>query len=70
MTIAKVADSLKVTEQTIFQLAGGGEKTLAFEVGGSWRFSKADFDRWIKLQKTFVTKVDRANTKIVLREKQ
>lgn len=69
MTMAKVADYLKDSEQTIFRLAGG-KNIRSFEVGGSWRFSKADIDRWIKLQKTFATKVDRANTKIVVREKQ
>jgi excisionase family DNA binding protein len=49
MTIAEVADYLKVTERTIYRLAGT-KKIPSFKVGGSWRFSKADIDEWIKKQ--------------------
>ena len=49
MTIGEVADYLKVTERTIYRLAGA-KKIPAFKVGGSWRFSKADIDAWIKKQ--------------------
>jgi len=49
MTIVEVANYLKVTERTIYRLAGA-KKIPAFKVGGSWRFSKADIDRWIKEQ--------------------
>jgi excisionase family DNA binding protein len=47
MTIGEVADYLKVTERTIYRLAGA-KQIPAFKVGGSWRFSKADIDGWIK----------------------
>jgi excisionase family DNA binding protein len=49
MTIGEVADYLKVTERTIYRLAGA-KKIPSFKVGGSWRFSKADIDGWIKKQ--------------------
>jgi excisionase family DNA binding protein len=49
MTIGEVADYLKVTERTIYRLAGG-KQIPAFKVGGSWRFSKVDIDEWIKRQ--------------------
>ena len=49
MTIGEVADYLKVTERTIYRLAGA-KKIPSFKVGGSWRFSKADIDIWISRQ--------------------
>ncbi len=49
MTIGEVADYLKVTERTIYRLAGA-KQIPAFKVGGSWRFSKAYIDRWIREQ--------------------
>lgn len=51
MRIGEVADYLKVTERTIYRLAAA-KKIPAFKVGGSWRFSKADIDSWIKQQST------------------
>lgn len=49
MTIGEVAQYLKVTERTIYRLAGA-KQIPAFKVGGSWRFSKVDIDGWIKKQ--------------------
>lgn len=49
MTIGEVAVYLKVTERTIYRLAAA-RKIPAFKVGGSWRFSRADIDGWIKQQ--------------------
>lgn len=49
MTIGEVADYLKVTVRTIYRLAAA-KKIPAFKVGGSWRFSRADIDRWIQQQ--------------------
>jgi excisionase family DNA binding protein len=49
MTIGEVADYLKVTERTIYRLAGT-KQIPAFKVGGSWRFSRVDIDGWIKKQ--------------------
>lgn len=51
LTIGEVAHYLKVTERTIYRLAGA-KQIPAFKVGGSWRFSKADIDRWIREQST------------------
>lgn len=49
LTIKEVAEYLKVTERTIYRLAAA-KQIPAFKVGGSWRFSRADIDRWIKQQ--------------------
>jgi excisionase family DNA binding protein len=49
LTIKQVADFLKVTERTIYRLAAA-KKIPAFKVGGTWRFSRADIDIWIKQQ--------------------
>ena len=49
LTIRQVADYLKVTERTIYRLAGA-KKIPACKVGGTWRFSRADIDNWIKQQ--------------------
>ena len=43
LTIKEVAEYLKVTERTIYRLAGA-KKIPAFKVGGTWRFSRADID--------------------------
>ena len=48
-TIGEVADYLKVNERTIYRLAAA-KKIPAFKVGGTWRFSRADIDKWIKQQ--------------------
>ncbi|MFM7847132.1 MAG: helix-turn-helix domain-containing protein [Rubrivivax sp.] len=47
--IKDVAEYLKVTERTIYRLAAA-KKIPAFKVGGSWRFSKGDIERWIAAQ--------------------
>ena len=57
LTIKQVAEYLKVTERTIYRLAAV-KKIPAFRVGGTWRFSRADIDSWIKQQST--VKPDRA----------
>ncbi|MDN5934626.1 MAG: helix-turn-helix domain-containing protein [Nitrosospira sp.] len=49
LTIKQVADYLKVTERTIYRLAAA-KKIPAFKVGGTWRFSRVDIDRWIARQ--------------------
>lgn len=51
LTIKEVADYLKVTERTIYRLAGA-KKIPAFKVGGTWRFSRIDIDSWIRQQST------------------
>ena len=49
LTLAEVAAYLKVTERTIYRLAGA-KKIPAFKVGGGWRFRKTDIDDWINSQ--------------------
>jgi len=49
LTIKDVAEYLKVAEKTVYRLAGA-KQIPAFKVGGSWRFSRADIDSWIKQQ--------------------
>ena len=45
MTVREVADYLKVKDRTIYRLVANGE-IPGFKVGGSWRFRKAEIDRW------------------------
>ena len=45
MTVREVADYLKVKDRTIYRLVSSGEMP-GFKVGGSWRFRKAEIDRW------------------------
>lgn len=49
LTLSEVAEYLKVAERTIYRLVGA-RKLPAFKVGGSWRFARADIDKWIKRQ--------------------
>jgi excisionase family DNA binding protein len=49
MTIPEVAKYLKVAERTLYRLAADG-KIPAFKVGGAWRFTRADIERWISAQ--------------------
>lgn len=46
LTIKQVAQYLQVNERTIYRLAAAAS-IPAFKVGGSWRFRKADIERWI-----------------------
>ena len=45
MTVREVADYLKVKDRTIYRLVANGDMP-GFKVGGSWRFRKAEIDRW------------------------
>lgn len=49
LTLKEVAAYLKVTERTIYRLAGA-KRIPAFKVGGIWRFSRADIEKWIQQQ--------------------
>lgn len=48
-TLDDVAAYLKVGKRTVYRLAAA-KKIPAFKVGGTWRFSRADIDAWIKQQ--------------------
>ncbi len=49
LTIQEIATFLKIKEKTAYDLAAKG-KIPGFKVGGSWRFSSKDIDKWIKEQ--------------------
>lgn len=49
LTITEVAEYLKVAERTLYRLAAA-RKIPAFKVGGTWRFSRAEIDNWIRQQ--------------------
>ena len=49
LTLDEVAAYLKAGKRTIYRLAASGE-IPAFKLGGTWRFLRADIDRWIKQQ--------------------
>ena len=49
LTLDEVAAYLKAGKRTIYRLAASGE-IPAFKLGGTWRFSRADIDKWIKQQ--------------------
>ena len=49
LTIAQVAELLKLSEKTIYRLAQQGDLP-AFKVGGSWRFRASDIDQWVAKQ--------------------
>ena len=48
-TLDDVANYLKVGKRTVYRLAAA-KKIPAFKVGGTWRFSRTDIDKWIKQQ--------------------
>ncbi|MCX9559286.1 helix-turn-helix domain-containing protein [Vibrio cholerae] len=45
-TIREVAQYLKLNEKTTYRLTAEG-KLPGFKVGGSWRFRRAEVDKWI-----------------------
>ncbi len=49
LTIREVTEYLKVTERTLYRLVQEGQLP-AFKVGNSWRFRRADLERWISKQ--------------------
>lgn len=49
LTLDEVAAYLKVGKRTVYRLAAA-RKIPAFKVGGTWRFSRADLDGWIRQQ--------------------
>lgn len=61
LTITEVAEYLKVAERTIYRLAAA-KKIPAFKVGGTWRFSRAELDQWIKRQTSEAQGVDDSDT--------
>ena len=50
LTLKEVAEHLRLAEKTAYRLAAEGELP-GFKVGGSWRFTKEDINRWIEKKK-------------------
>lgn len=48
MTVAEVAEYLRLGEATVYRLAQDGE-IPAVKVGRSWRFKKGLIDEWFRL---------------------
>lgn len=46
LTIEEVAAYLKAGRRTVYRLAANGQ-IPAFKLGGTWRFQRAELDRWI-----------------------
>ncbi len=46
LTIEEVATYLKAGRRTVYRLAANGQ-IPAFKLGGTWRFHRAELDRWI-----------------------
>ncbi|WP_425376475.1 helix-turn-helix domain-containing protein, partial [Rhizobium leguminosarum] len=46
LTIEEVAAYLKAGRRTVYRLAANGQ-IPAFKLGGTWRFHRAELDRWI-----------------------
>jgi len=49
LTIKDVAEMLKLTEKTAYRLVSDRE-IPGFKVGGSWRFSRKELEKWIAEQ--------------------
>lgn len=49
LTIHELSAYLKLNEKTAYRLAAKGD-IPGFKVGGSWRFRKAEIERWILKQ--------------------
>jgi excisionase family DNA binding protein len=47
LTVQEVADYLRVAQSTVYRLAKEG-KLPGRKIGGMWRFSKKELDRWVK----------------------
>lgn len=49
LTLDEVSAYLKAGKKTVYRLAQKGE-IPGFKLGGTWRFSRSDLDRWIAAQ--------------------
>ena len=50
LTTQEITEYLKLNEKTAYRLASEG-KLPGFKVGGSWRFKRVDFEKWIEEKK-------------------
>lgn len=47
MTVGEISEYLKLARSTVYRLAQTGE-IPARKVGGTWRFSRKQVDRWLE----------------------
>ena len=50
MTLKEVAELLKVSERTVYRLAGEGTLPGFKPGGGAWRFRRRDVEAWVDAQ--------------------
>ena len=49
LTIREVAKMLKLAEKTVYSLVADND-IPGFKVGGSWRFSRKELEKWVEAQ--------------------
>jgi len=49
LTVRDVAEMLKLAEKTVYSLVADGD-IPGFKVGGSWRFSRKELEKWVEAQ--------------------
>ena len=49
LTVREIAEMLKLADKTVYSLVSDGE-IPGFKVGGSWRFSKKELEKWVAAQ--------------------
>ena len=49
LTVRDVADMLKLADKTVYNLVSDGE-IPGFKIGGSWRFSRKELEKWVAVQ--------------------
>ena len=49
LTVREVAEMLKLADKTVYGLVSEGE-IPGFKVGGSWRFSRKELEKWVAKQ--------------------
>jgi excisionase family DNA binding protein len=45
MTVGEIADYLRISRSTVYQIAKRGELP-AFKIGSDWRCNRSDLERW------------------------
>ena len=50
MTLAEVAEYLRLSKDTVYRMASGG-RLPASKVGSQWRFRRDDVERWLEAHK-------------------
>jgi excisionase family DNA binding protein len=67
LTLKEVASYLKLIERILYRFALEGQ-VPGFKVGNSWRFKRADIERWIEDQKERVLKAEETHSGVARRK--